>query len=270
MAHSWNTTELKTEEQIFDVLLDLGGKHWLSRGQSRRYDELVPSIDRDGRKNQLRHEMLVLERQSIDLFRLTARFFSGPGEQGAMVDEIVTMMVLRHYGVPTRLLDWTRSPYVAAYFATCCYESEDGEIWSFDEPKYEEAGKIQWKNWPETTSNGSGDPDKFDAKLTAFALQEPPDWIVCGFYPTGFPRQDAQSGAYSLTARFGRDHAEAIKSLLADDSRYHLYIVSKEVKEKLRATLREKYGIWRGSLFPDTAGAADTAHQVFKVDGSKC
>jgi hypothetical protein len=87
----------------------------------------------------------VLERESIDLFRSTARFFAGRGERGALVDDIVAMMVLRHYGVPTRLLDWSSSTYVAAYFAACCHDDEDGEMWSFQRSEYEKKGKQQWR-----------------------------------------------------------------------------------------------------------------------------
>jgi hypothetical protein len=174
-------------------------------------------------------------------------------------------MVLRHHEVPTRLLDWSLSPYVAAYFAVCDNDAYDGEIWSFDEPEYEKEGKKQWQTWRETTSARSGDPEKSEAGLTAFTGEEPPDWFICQFYKPGFPRQNAQEGAYSMTARFGRDHAAAVAGVLVDPSRYHRYVIKAALKPALRESLRENYCIWRGSLFPDSAGAAGTAHEVFRT-----
>ena len=254
---NWNCTTVTTEAQVFEMLLKLQGDQWLCRGHPQLYGRLVPSIDRGGREHLSRLEKLSIERRSIELFRSTARFFA-QGEEQALRDDFVTLMVLRHYGVPTRLLDWSSSPFVAAYFAVSEDDSEDGEIWAFDRRLYEERGAKQWELSPET----KGGDGQFAAGLTAFTEAEPVDSFSCAFY-SGFPRQSAQKGAYSVTARFGLDHAQSIAALLEDNSRHHHYLVPSKLKIELRKLLRDRYDIWRGSLFPNSAGAAETVRSNF-------
>jgi FRG domain-containing protein len=262
----WKMTQLATVEEAFQALADLRGRGWLCRGQSKRYGSLIPSIDRGSRHTLTRAAKLALERKTIDLFRSTARFFADPGEQAAASDDVGTLLILRHYGVENRMLDWTLSPWVAAFFAAESHDSEDGEIWAFDERSYATRGRLQWTRWPETTIDGSGDPSRWGGPgQTAFTLQEPPDRFVCLFYEVGFHRQRAQQGAYSITARFGRDHATMIADLL-EQPQFHLYVFDAALKPVFREALRERHGIWRGSLFPDSAGAAETARRAAYPD----
>jgi hypothetical protein len=175
VTDGWDSTCLTDEGEAQRVFLDLRGKRWLFRGQPKQYGGLAPSIDRNPLYGRSRVEKLTLERRSIDLFRSTARFFAHPGEQEALYDDIVALMVLRHYGVPSRIPDWSRSPWVAVYFAVEKHDAEDGEVWAFDEPFYERKGAEQWKQWPETTSDGTGDASKFAAGLPArLARARPP------------------------------------------------------------------------------------------------
>jgi hypothetical protein len=149
---------------------------------------------------------------------------------------------------------------VAAYFAASDQDkdSEDGEIFAFDFFFYMKNGVEQWKRWPEATHDNN-----FVPELTQFSIEDKYDWIIRMDYPTGFPRQHAQQGVYTLAAKFGRDHAQRIAEVLADPSAYCRYVIANAIKPELRRILREHHGIWRGSLFPDTAGAAETAQRVF-------
>jgi len=258
----WEITKLHSEEEVFETFLRKNGNRWLFRGQPGRYNQLDPSIDRSPRQKKSRSQKLDLERQSISCLRSYARYFSCIGEQRLLNDDVIALMVLRHYGVPTRLLDWSLSPWVAIFFAVEGNDQESGKIWAFDEPMYEKEGKKQWLKWPHTTIDGSGDALQFKASLTAFTLEEPSDWFICGFYETGFHRQNVQHGAYTMTAQFSRDHAAAIANLLSDSNHYHLYELPAKLKPNLRKILHEKYGICRGTLFPDCAGAAETARKM--------
>lgn len=263
MANSWKRSRLTSVDDALRALLDLKARNWICRGQSQEHGSLFPTIDRDTLRDLGRAEKLTRKRQAIDLFRTTARFFADAGEQTASTSDVGSLLVLRHYGVPTRVLDWTLSPWVAAFFAAENYHSETGELWTFDHDTYAQRGRDQWELWPETTMHASGNPDEWDPGMpTAFAPNEPPDWFVCLSYGPGFHRQAAQQGAYSMTARFGRDHAAKIAELLDDPGRFHLYTIDPTIKADLLAALREQHGVWRGSLFPDSSGAAETAKRI--------
>ena len=260
---AWETTRVETVDRLFADLLEREGKGWLFRGQSKDHGTLYATIDRDPLDSLPRSEKLTLERESIETYRSAARVFATAGEQQAMTDDFIALMVLRHYGAPTRLLDWTGSPLVAAYFAAYSHPDSDGEIWSFDRPLYEREGAKQWIAHPETTFCGTGDPDHFAAALTAFKVDLSFDWFICIFYGAGFPRQLAQAGAYSMTAQFLQNHADHIARILGASEHYRRFVLPARLKNQVLTVLRETHGIWHGRLFPDSAGAAETAKRLF-------
>lgn len=87
-------------------LLDTDRK-WLFRGQADARWELLPSVHRGYTQQQ--------ERYLTNEFRVRAR--SRYSACPANDDYPGWLALMQHYGLPTRLLDWTYSPLVAAFFA---------------------------------------------------------------------------------------------------------------------------------------------------------
>lgn len=113
---------LETTEEVFNFLVApvSAGKKRLYRGVSDRAHRLIPSLGRVKALQVLdEDERVAREQELLDGFRKYAR----PYFESGLPDEWELLAIAQHHGLPTRLLDWSRNPLVAAYFAV---ESQSG------------------------------------------------------------------------------------------------------------------------------------------------
>lgn len=113
-------TQLKAEEEwesIRSILLDLYQAHpyWIFRGMTNESFELQTSLER---KKIDRGFRKVLYQETIERFANSAYQYRDIEYIPSRNELLEIQSLMQHYGTPTILLDWTYSPYIAAYFAT--------------------------------------------------------------------------------------------------------------------------------------------------------
>jgi hypothetical protein len=82
------------------------------RGQAASHYQLIASLDR-ALSNVSAAGRNRVQMSMIELFK--ERTANTPEVQG--LDDNQILAILQHHGAPTRLLDWTASPYIGAFFA---------------------------------------------------------------------------------------------------------------------------------------------------------
>jgi hypothetical protein len=122
--------------QLFEILrtMPVG---WIWRGQGSFNWRLETRLGRDfanlplpSEDPSVSYDYVGLENRVIGFFKERARRSVRPPPDD--LDLLSWLAVMQHYGAPTRLLDWTTSPFVALWFAYADAESEPAALWGLN------------------------------------------------------------------------------------------------------------------------------------------
>lgn len=170
----WETITIKEWDEFDSHVEKLDHRDWLFRGQSDRKYELKSSLFRlfeDIQQITLPHKGMewrfkkdTHERLLIEQFQAHAHLYLATLPQKE--DILEWLAIMQHYGAPTRMLDVTLSPHIAAYFALeaghgdCCIYTfnhkmftqidekelgKDYKITIFDDHRYEKSFFIPYE-----------------------------------------------------------------------------------------------------------------------------
>lgn len=127
--------EIKSFDSLSrNIRIIAGDGEYLYRGQSHARWPLVSSFDRTYNKTLLKRERefnRLIDTYKRQLLLLFPEFRS-------LDDDRQLMMIAQHNGIPTRLLDWSISPFVAAYFAISGQNTRRAALFALNRTKMED------------------------------------------------------------------------------------------------------------------------------------
>lgn len=179
--------------------------------RDRLKHELIPKIGRRGTRGKSVEQE---EKTMLRLFRERAVSYLTYRPE----NDWEWLAIAQHHGMPTRLLDWTRNPLVAAYFAVEHEHDGDSLINAYSTNSFVDCEKY---------------PSPFDISKTSRFI---PRYVT--------PRITAQVGIFTV-------HPNPTKPF--SSSRIDHLVIKAAFRKELKSILY-KYGIHRATLFPDLDG----------------
>ncbi len=229
---------------------------YIYRGQADESWELKPSLSRL-QGGYTSSEMLKVEALAINEFMTQAHLYLPPH----LIDlsDIELWSLMQHYRVPTRLLDWSDSPYVAAYFAVEDHWEKDGAVWICDADRLASLSAQRFAR----DSKPNLLPDEYWQKPKAaqriFAFRR-------GF---NTDRMVAQQGCFTICRDPLSDHGEVISGLFSKQKKskfvnYQKIIIPQMFKSDFLRRLRSM-NIAANALFPGIDGVGRSVAELIRL-----
>lgn len=227
------------------------------RGARRARAPLFTSLDRLG-GTEPPHSKAGLEEHILRNFIRYSRPHLDETQQHDAWELLITA---QHHGVPTRLLDWSYSPLVAAFFATRPYDGgDDRAVWRLDWQTVHKAYGLP----PLALLIQDLDSLLGANHLTPWKLFSAKDLkpFACMIEP---PTLDARIAAQAATFTLASTTSQSFEKFLEEqklDAALTRYVIPAEKVAKMRDQL-DIVGIDERRLFPDLDGVAAAIQRYY-------
>ena len=228
------------------------------RGQADASWPLVPSLLRYTR-GRSEKDILEMEISSLQMFKAAAWAFA-PQTRLPDDDDIVEWwMLMQPYGAPTRILDWSGSPFVALYFAVVDEADKDAAVWFFDAQAFADNTGLSRGNFFKETPNSS----------LHFIQPKNPHRIHTARPDRPTERIIAQNGLLAISENPKSDHGKVLDEALKGSGKgrvqHSRLIIPCKLKELFLINL-VSMNIRASTLFPGLDGLGRDVREAYLMN----
>ena len=176
------------------------------------------------------------------------------------------MTLMQHYGAPTRLLDWTLSPWVACYFAAQDAENadkEDAAIWAFNREQLDKANHLNRRSRDFARFRDLASAATVDD--WAWAAMRAGPYISTFRYQYANAQMGAQQSLFTISGQLGDDHDLALARSLPEEGQTLKIIIPQSCKTALRPRLF-LMNVSPLSLFPSIDGVGRHIREAIQCE----
>jgi hypothetical protein len=275
-------------EAVRWVAMQLDG--WVFRGQRSSNWTLSTTFERGAKRYGLSAEFYGLkENQIIEAFQRRAHQFS---DEGVRADELLEWVALiQHHGGPSRLLDFSHSFYVAAFFALADAErDEEAALWAVPADSLYELRRRKFAHLYDSGRDRGGSESLFGEIVAGVVKGVAADELLAiPFEPQRMNRRLAvQQGIFIAPIRLNRSFEQNLFGSFGDKPptstqrrrRREVYagsnmtferqaiiklVLPPEIRDEALIDLR-RMNISYASLFPDLEGFGRSLYSYFTPD----
>ena len=185
------------------------------------------------------------EDRALRIFRRKAHIYLP--DASVLVDDIRCLALMQHHGAPTRLLDFTKSPFVAAFFALY-RATKSSAVFALDTPTLWRAAP---SNAP-TLQREIIDP-RINGNFERYFATNDKEVIWVGEPEEMDRRLVAQSGTFVMPGVLDKSLDEIIRRYESDGALIKKIILPPSIREEAMLSLY-RMNITHATLFPDLDG----------------
>ncbi|MBA5690307.1 FRG domain-containing protein [Rugamonas apoptosis] len=187
------------------------------------------------------------EERALRIFRRKAHIYLP--DAGVLIDDFRCLALMQHHGAPTRLLDFTKSPFVAAFFALY-RTTKSSAVFALDTPTL----------WRAAPSNDVSlrreliDP-RINGNFERYFASNDKDVIWVGEPEEMDRRLVAQSGTFVMPGVLDKPLDDIIQRYESGGALIKKFILPPSIREEAMLSLY-RMNITHATLFPDLDGLA--------------